>query len=257
MGFIINPYAFGAAYDSDAQTFFTAAGITDTTQKTAVNQLVLDLKGYGIWTKMKSIYPFVGGTATTHKYNLKDPRDLDAAFRLVFNGGWTHSANGILPNGTNAYADTFLVESNVLALNSAHVSIYSRTNSTGLKCDVGGSGPSAQTNIFPNYSNTFYPRIQDINSGTSLNSDTRAMYMANRVSSSEAQGWRNSTKYTITSNSLGRNNLSYYLSAFNSGGYYSDRELAFATIGDGLTDTEVSNFYTVVQAFQTTLGRNI
>jgi len=30
----------GVAYDSDAQAFFTASGITDLTQKSAVNQLV-------------------------------------------------------------------------------------------------------------------------------------------------------------------------------------------------------------------------
>ena len=54
---------------------------------------------------MKALYPFVGGTATSHKFNLKDPRDLDAAFRLQFNGGWTHNSNGVTPNGTNGYAD--------------------------------------------------------------------------------------------------------------------------------------------------------
>ena len=92
--------------DADALAFITAAAITDATQQTAIDTLVKGMKADGIWTKMKAIYPFVGGTATTHKWNLKDPRDLDAAFRLVFNGGWTHSSNGALPNGTNGYADT-------------------------------------------------------------------------------------------------------------------------------------------------------
>jgi len=104
---IINPYSFGVAYDPDAQAFFTASGLTGATNLNAVNQLVLDLKAASIWTKMKAIYPFVGGTAALHKWNLKDPRDLDAAYRLVFNGGWTHSSTGALPNGTNAYANTF------------------------------------------------------------------------------------------------------------------------------------------------------
>ena len=67
--------------DTDAQAFITATGITDNTQKNSINQLVLDLKSYGVWSKIKAIYPFVGGTATTHKFNLKDPRDLDAAYR--------------------------------------------------------------------------------------------------------------------------------------------------------------------------------
>ena len=78
---IINPYSFGVAYDPDAQAFITAAGITDNTQKSAINTLVLDMKGFGIWTKMKAIYPFVGGTATTHKFNLKNPLDTSTLYK--------------------------------------------------------------------------------------------------------------------------------------------------------------------------------
>ena len=103
---IINPYIFGSGFDPDAQAFITAAAITDSTQQNAINTLVIALKGYSIWTKMKAIYPIVGGVASSHKYNLKDPRDLDAAFRLTFTVGWTHSANGMTPSV--AYANTFL-----------------------------------------------------------------------------------------------------------------------------------------------------
>ena len=111
----------GLTTDADAQAFITAAAITDATQKSAIDTLVTGLKTDGIWTKMKAIYPFVGGTATTHKYNLKDPRDLDAAFRLVFNGGWTHSSTGALPNGTNGYANTNLNQSANLAPSNNHI----------------------------------------------------------------------------------------------------------------------------------------
>jgi hypothetical protein len=38
---------------------------------------------------------------------------------------------------------------------------------------------------------------------------------------------------------------------------WSNRQYSFASIGDGLTDTEAANFYTAVQAFQTTLGRQV
>jgi hypothetical protein len=54
------------------------------------------------------------------------------------------------------------------------------------------------------------------------------------------------------------NNL--YLGAWNENGTaakFSDRQCAFASIGDGLTDTQASDFYTAVQAFQTTLSRNV
>ena len=123
---------YGNAVDADAQAFITAAAITDPTQQSAINSLVINLKGYGVWTKMKALYPFVGGTATQHKFNLKNPLDTDAAFRLVFNGGWTHSTDGALPNGINGYANTYLnpvIES--LTYNNNHLSFYSRTSAAG------------------------------------------------------------------------------------------------------------------------------
>ena len=138
--YLINSFRFGGgapAVDPDAQAFITAASITDPTQQSAIDTLVTDLKGYGIWTKTKAIYPFVGGTASSHKFNLKDPQDTDAAFRLVFNGGWTHSVNGAQPNGVNGYADTFLTPSTALSLNSSHLSYYSRTISNGTEIEIG------------------------------------------------------------------------------------------------------------------------
>jgi hypothetical protein len=105
--FIKNIAAASVVFDTDAQAFITAAGITNPTQQSAINTLVLGLKADSIWTKMNALYPFVGGTATSHKYNLKDPRDLDAAYRLAFFGGMTHNANGIQGDGGSGYADTF------------------------------------------------------------------------------------------------------------------------------------------------------
>jgi hypothetical protein len=39
--------------------------------------------------------------------------------------------------------------------------------------------------------------------------------------------------------------------------FYSLKQAAFATIGDGLTDDEASSLYTIVQKYQTTLGRQV
>ena len=52
----------------------------------------------------------------------------------------------------------------------------------------------------------------------------------------------------------------FYLGGFNEGGtvaYYSNKECAFASIGDGLTDAEALALYNAVNAFQVTLGRNV
>lgn len=106
-----------ASFDPDAQAFITAANITNSTQQTAINNLVVGLKADGLWTNMTAIYPFVGGTATTHKWNLRNT----ATNQLTFFGGFTHDSNGVTGNGTNSYATTNIY-------NSATLGIYSRSS---------------------------------------------------------------------------------------------------------------------------------
>ena len=120
-----------------AEAFLTATGITDPTIVDAINTLVSDLQNFGLWGKMKALYPFVGGTAETHKFNLINPLDTNEAFRLFFNGGWTHDSNGVTPNGVTGYANTFLRPYQVLNQNSTHLSIYSSTNIEEDGIDIG------------------------------------------------------------------------------------------------------------------------
>jgi len=265
---IINPYAFGVAYDPDAQAFFTASGLTGATNLNAVNQLVLDLKSYGIWTKMKAIYPIIGGTAALHKWNLKDPRDLDAAFRLVFNGGWTHSSTGALPNGTNGYADTKLNMSTNYSVNtSVHISYYSRTSGAFTSQDMSvfnGTTYTAlaiQRGTAPNQS--FFAANETVSYISATDTNGAAFYISNRTALNVNNGWRNSTKVATGTNIAGiRPSLNMFLANMNvngspDAGLYGQRECAFASIGDGLTDTDAGNLYTAVQAFNTTQGRNV
>jgi hypothetical protein len=250
--------------DPDAQAFITAAGITNPTQQAAINTLVVDLKGYSIWTKMKALYPFVGGTAAQHKFNLKDPRDLDAAFRLVFSGGWTHSSTGALPNGTNGYADTFLIPNTNLGISNGHLSVYSRTNISGTFYDLGsasGAGTAENSVISRWTDNKFYSQYGTPTYPNIANTDSRGLFITNRNSATNTTGYKNGIKVidtAQTSSQLSQTNV--YLgatNAFGSSTNYSPRQYAFASIGDGLTDTEAANFYTAVQAFQTTLGRQV
>ena len=248
----------------DAQAFITAAGITDSTQQSAITTLVSQLKGYGIWTKMKAIYPFVGGTASSHKFNLKDPRDLDAAFRLVFNGGWTHSSTGAKPNGTTAYANTKFNPQSSLTLNSEHLSYYSRTTSNGTEVEIGAESGVPYSLIEIRTAGTTYTQIQGGGYLTYSDSDSKGLYVANRNASTNQNMWKDGVKLaTGTGTPPGLVNQNIYIGAFNNPtyapfiNYYSTKESAFASIGDGLTDTEAANFYTAVQAYQTTLGRQV
>lgn len=247
--------------DLEAQAFITAASITDSTQQSAINQLVLDLKSYNIWTKMKAIYPFVGGTATTHKFNLKNPLDTDAAFRLVFNGGWTHSANGALPNGTNAFADTKLLPQTIIGALDISFGVYipnahkdqsghGSWNGVGQRCNllqfVGihysqittTSTMAQQTAVLSKFIST-----------SRLNATTHKLYNNGAVLNT------NTTNETIT---LPNVNFTWsYINGSGADTQYGNNELRFSYISNGLTDTEMTNLYTTVQAFQTTLGRQV
>jgi len=263
---IINPYVFGG-FDPDAQAFITAAGITDNTQKSAINTLVVDMKGFGIWTKMKAIYPFVGGTATTHKFNLKNPLDTNAAFRLVFNGGMTHSSNGILFGGTNGYCDTKLNMSTNYAVNdSTHISFYNRISAgASFSAEMGVFDGSIVIQLYVRRSDFSNQTFYNVNTGSGLtfvDSNGAAFYIANR-SGTTMNGFRNLVKTVTQTSAAGtRPSLNMFIGNLNVNGFpnpglYSSRQCAFASIGDGLTDTEAGNFYLAVQAFNTSLSRQV
>ena len=249
--------------DADAQAFITATGISGT-NATATNKLVIDLKAANIWTKMKAVYPMVGGTATTCKYNLKDPRDLNAAFRLNFVGGWTPSATGMTPNGVNAYADTFFAP-NIETDGTSHYSFYSRTNvaASAVVFGCNSVGPNYYyTTLNPrNLSNQCTNAINENTGEVFPNSSSLGLFTLNRQNANDYDVWINSTKQINTTKlALGRSAFKIYLGALNGAGTasnFSTNECAFFTAGLPLTDAEALALYNAVNTFQVTLGRNV
>lgn len=240
-------------FDFDANAFITAASITDNTQKSATNSLTIDLKGYNIWTKFKAIYPIVGGSASSHAVNLKTP----GTFNLTFASGWTHSANGMTP--TNAYADSSLNVLSNLSQNSTHISVYIRTNNASNAAAIAASRTySPSLNLFPNFSGSSYFRVNsNADGGFSTGASHLGLWVANRISSTETRNYRNTTRYVNSTSSTGLINQNVWLASSPDFTDYYINQFSFASIGDGLSDTEAANFYTAVQAYQTTLSRQV
>jgi hypothetical protein len=254
MGF--DAAGFGTPIDPDAAAFFarvTAAGGTlSATEQTAVNTLVVQMKADGTWTLMKAIYPMVGASAAACAQNLKS-----SSFTGTFTSGWTFASTGATPNGSSAYMDCNLNISANLSQNNTHISIYSRTNAGGLFCDIGGNLSLPALNIFPNFNGDAYFRLNDNGGGTASNTNTLGFFMGNRISSTESRNRINGVLKIVTANSTGLQNATIFLGKGETNGFYSIRENAFASIGDGLTDTQATDFYTCVQTFQTTLSRQV
>jgi hypothetical protein len=255
--------------DTDAQAFLNAADITNNTQASAINTLVTNLKSYGIWNKMKAIYPFVGGTATAHKFNLKNPADSNAAFRLSFYGGMTHDSNGVSFGGSNGGASTYFNPFLNQAKNNLHLSVYARIRTAGrfsLSNDVSpnrsyvvaGWTSLRATSTTSNLSE--FIGTSDTAAGyAGLNGTSVGFSLGSRTSSTAIKYYKNTTSASGTgaSHTADFVNAELTLNGNAGGGYYSVANYAFASLGDGLTDSEAANFYTIVQAYQTTLGRQV
>jgi hypothetical protein len=252
--------------DSDVAAFFarvtTAGGTLTSTEQNAVNTLVLSLKANGTWTKMKAIYPMVGSSAAACAQNLKS-----SSFTATFTG-CTFASTGVTPNGTSGFINTALNGTNLLN-NNNHQSIYSRSNVNGAGFQIGASnvGFGIITGFRIRNAGNFNGFSQMLNDSPLLiaaNATSQGLAIQSRTSANISKCFMNTTLLgNLTDTSTGNITSlvnSFYLGALNISGsasQFSTNQIAFASIGDGLTDTNASDFYTSVQAFQTTLSRQV
>jgi hypothetical protein len=262
---VTNSIPAGGSFDADAQAFITAANITSSTQRTAINTLVVNLKADGLWTKFDVIYPFVGGSASSHKFNLVNPADTDAAFRAVFVGTWAHSAQGVSNVGETSHIDTKYKHSTDLASKtSMHLSFYSRTNSSGgYDIDVKSTGKMRTLLAANGGSSTAYGYHGSAISATNANS--QGLYTLTRQSATALKLFKNTTQLDVTQtddiSASTLNDQNIWLGTDNDGGTtngnYTGREYAWFSAGDGLSDADITSLQSRVQAFQTALSRNV
>ena len=249
-----------ASVDADAVAFFnrvtTAGGTLSATEKQAVNTLVVQMKADGTWTPMKAIYPMVGASAAACAQNLKS-----SSFTGTFSSGWTFASTGVKPNGTSATFNTGLNPSTALSsVNSNHQSVYLRTGNTAQSVvDIGQNDNQWLSALF--FTGGFRYIYNPTNTQLITGSSTNALNLSinTRRSSTDFAFFNNNSK-TGTNTSLNTASFaSNNVHVGSAGGFtfFSQRENAFASIGDGLTDTQAGNLYTAVQAFQTTLSRQV
>ena len=249
-----------AQLDPDAQAFITAAGITDPTQKSAINTLVVDLKGYSLWTKFKAIYPIVGGTASSHAVNLKTP----GTYNMTFASGMTHNSNGMLTNGTS-YANTlFNMSTQITSVNNWAAGFYSNLWSAGY-VDMGAD--TGINNFYITTKSSLFGantgRFQFNDAAQYTDTTGTGFYLATRNSSTNGKGYKNGTEVANLNNSNAGSfaNLNVYLGALNRNNSAltgANVRYAFGFIADSsFNATESSNLYTRVNTYQTALSRNV
>lgn len=248
-----------------SNNFFTATGITDVTIQSSIINLVYELLESNLWDKMIAIYPFVGGTANTHKYNLKDPRDLDVAYRLTYSGTVIHNSDGIFPNGIDGMANTYIVPNNTMNDMSSHLAFYSRTNSAKEIADICALDTNSRLIMQIRWTDgTFFSDMYGFTGGGRLtynHSDSSGFWVMSRTANNSHKIYKTGANVATTTDtadvgSISQINVPLLLFTFGSGGF-SDRASSFISIGGGLSDSDVSKLNLIIQTFQTTLGRNV
>lgn len=216
-------------------------------------------------SKFPIIYPFIGGTSFTHAQNL-----IDTTFQITWFGSLTHDSNGITGDGSTGYGLTSFSQASNGQLGSFHMSAYCKTQTpatnTRLIAATTSTGGTTRLGIFVNTST--FVSLEGISYNTTsastlnISSDYRKFFVASRTSTSNQfftynggnspGGDSTSVSLPVAQNIaiLARNNESGGLDSF------SNANLAFASLGLGLTNSEVAAYYNAVQNLQVALGRN-
>jgi hypothetical protein len=161
--------------------------------------------------------------------------------------------------------DTNFNPSTNLTIPSSHQSQYQRNNASdiGFRGIWDGGGPSLRLEFAVN-SSTFAGNCVYWSNGGGGNpppiANSSGLILARSLSAG-ISFYRNGTSFASgTSGSANFPNRNYWLGALNNNGspsFYSNMPFSWFSLGDGLTDTQAANFYTLVQTFQTTLSRQV
>ena len=259
-------YIRPAGYLPLTTAWIAATGETSTTILNALNTFESTLISNSLTSLITAYYPMVGGTSTKHTFNFINT----SLYTLTFNGGWTHSANGALPNGTNAYANTGINGSTVLTQNNNHLGFYSITNAvTAARTSIGSfvSG----TNVFtlglkysapPDSAGYFNANSLAVQGAQGANSNSQGMYIGSKISSAIGGVvlYKNGTSIAsnsalVTTNAYPNTNI--LISALTTTTNFDNKGNAGVSIGLGLTAGQAATLSTAINTLNTSLSRNV
>ena len=255
-------------WDTDAAGFFIRAAITDPIQKLAVNRLVLDLKAGNVWSLHYAIYPFVGGSASSHAQNLKS-----GAYPISWTAA-THSTNGVGFDGSTAFGDTTYNiaaagVTNSAVTNSFHTFVYCQQGTNWLStyplaCPIGAADFNTRLGIIKSASQQLrlhgFNNSLDFSAGLDLgNNDERGPIMATRTAANSETFYFRALEAGDSTASSGVPNSKLYIGARS---FQNAMEkpcattLAGASFGSGMSSAQWDICRLAWENFEAALARN-
>jgi hypothetical protein len=265
--------AVDSALDPDADAFLTAIGITDPTIVDATNDVFVALKtegfyadawdmtGYTPTKKCFALYPHLGAAEASSKYNMCDPRDLDAAFRKTYVGGVNFSSDGEQSNGTNGYARTHMNLSLLTTVNNVCIMGYSLTDSDNARYDM-GTYDDFNNSLFMrfNESGNTYANANSVAGNNPANTDSRGFFAVSRINGTQQTVNIRGANTVGNQASTGAPNLEMFDMNINFqgvayGAFASTRMNSFRGFTEGLTNDELIAMEQIIKDYMIALGR--
>lgn len=215
----------------------------------------------GLEVNFNFLYPFVGGTQVAHSFNLADP----AVNRIAFEDDTTvtHNAFGITGPGN---VQLFGFESASVADADTMYGLYQRSGVSADQIDLYNQGPTTPTNVVhaivcrrATYGDTVY--WTGINNATGYmivaNSNPQGFYAVIRANPN-AWGYKNGVNVSgITTGAAGNSGTFYLFSGNSHNISYVFLTRRIPGSGYPVDGAYIASMYTIVQKFQSWLGRAV
>jgi hypothetical protein len=195
---------------------------------------------------MKAMYPFVGGSAASCAQNLKS-----SSFNATFSSGWTFTSNGASTSGSGTMNTTFICSDN-FADEKISMSTYVANYTTNIT--IGAL--DGNNHIYDWRSN---PLISVHNgTGVTMSPMGSGMGILSRINTTQIQ-YKNNNQSVQTRNQdfIAINTQPIHIGSFSGIAFFSGGSYRFGHIGEVLTSQNQDDFFDTVQAFQTTLNRQV
>ena len=256
--------------DDDANAYIaaviTAGGALSDAQEAAIQTLFTDLKSNSLYTKLDVLYPMMGGTAASTALNANR---TNSAYDITWNGSLTFSSNGVTGNSSGDYGNTNYNLNTFGDPNNFGYGIYATEGNYGEEFYQFGAfdgtnlqayrGDSTSTIGIAGWSNGARPNI-NVNVGDrdgqftgTFSGTTKTLYFKD--------GGTNDTSVSGTATGTAAlPNQPFFLFTLNLNGSsyepYNGRIQTF-WVGESLTSGEVTTINTIINDFNTTLGRTL
>ncbi len=217
-----------------------------------IDDTISVLKEKDLWNKLDLLYILAAHDSQSAKLNWKNP----SLYNLAEYNSPTFTANqGFTGNGTSAYLDSgFNVSSaagRVISQNSAHISVYAITGSATYAMDA-GLDTANNLRVMARSSST---NLATVNSATNITWSAGAapnFVVATRNDATNVTAYEDAASSSGAATSAAIPSANFVI--LRATGVYTDRRVAMASLGSGLSLQNAADIRAVMTNYLTNVG---